>query len=288
MHPPSRIRPVRPGSGRGGNRPVDVVGKAELIGTNRSTVHLKSKRAAQSPPLYRMVVQTLQDEIVRGVYPVGTPLPSEAMLVKRFGISRHTVRQALRDLRDKGLVQSHQGLGTLVQQPGWGRGYVHRVNAISDLFPRGVETRYQPLDTPLVALPQWAVEFAGVPAGQPWLLVPGLRTRPGAELPFNEVDTYVSTRFARIGRLIDSHAGAIHSLIETLYGESIDAVEQEIGGFVADGVAGRQIGMQPGDVGIEIRRIYRITPDSGIAMISSNRYTPGDFTFSMTLRRVRD
>jgi hypothetical protein len=39
---------------------------------------------------------------------------------------------------------------------------------------------------------------------------------------------------------------------------------------------------------MEVRRIFRIASDNDIALISFNRYRPTDFTFSMTLRRMKE
>ncbi len=55
-------------------------------------------------PLYLQVVRALKDEIVSGVYPVGSQLPTEEELCDRFSVSRYTVREALRRLREDNLV----------------------------------------------------------------------------------------------------------------------------------------------------------------------------------------
>lgn len=254
-------------------------------GTDESMAENKKGRA--SPPLYQIVVKTLQSEIVRGLYPVGSQLPSEASLVERFRVSRHTVREALRALREAGLVKSHQGLGTLVQRPGSREGYVHHINTISDLFPVSVKTHYEVIESKLVSLPEWACFFPEIEDSRTWLHVNGRRYRSDTDKPFNEVSTFVAARFAGVGRVIGTHPGSIYGAIEMIYGETISEVEQVIGSFVADKERGSAIGMKPGDVGIEVRRLFRIASDHDIALLSFNRYRPEDFTFSMSLRRVR-
>ncbi|WP_156681208.1 GntR family transcriptional regulator [Sphingomonas profundi] len=239
------------------------------------------------PPLYRLVVKTLQSEIVQGVYPVGTQLPSEAALMQRFSISRHTVREALRYLREAGMVKSHQGLGTIVQRPGGDRGYVHQINTIADLFPTNVETRYDPIDGTLAPLPE-DKGFALGDERRKWLRIQGHRFRPGSATPFNEVETYVAARFAGVGRVIAPHSGSIYAVLETIYGETIVEVEQVITTFIADGTAGAAIGLEKGTFGILVRRTYRIRSDDDIALLSLNRYPPNEFSYAMTLRRVRD
>jgi len=51
------------------------------------------------------------------VYPVGSTLPSEARLAERFGVSRLTVREALKLLSGRGLVELRQGRRAVVTQP---------------------------------------------------------------------------------------------------------------------------------------------------------------------------
>ncbi len=55
--------------------------------------------------------------IVRGVYPPGTALPSEPALCEVFAVSRTVVREAVKVLQEKGLVQVRQGAGTMVTPP---------------------------------------------------------------------------------------------------------------------------------------------------------------------------
>ncbi len=65
-------------------------------------------------PKYEQVAETLAQEIREARYPEGSLLPTEAQLSARFNASRHTIRHALRSLRERGLVRSRQGRGTEV------------------------------------------------------------------------------------------------------------------------------------------------------------------------------
>ena len=61
-----------------------------------------------------MISRQLASEIIAGKYPDGERLPSEAMLVKRFEVSRPTVSRALRELQDQGLIHRRKGSGSYV------------------------------------------------------------------------------------------------------------------------------------------------------------------------------
>jgi DNA-binding FadR family transcriptional regulator len=59
-------------------------------------------------------IQQLRDQITSGAWPVGTKLPSETRLAQTLGMSRLSVREALRVLVHAGLLSTRQGDGTYV------------------------------------------------------------------------------------------------------------------------------------------------------------------------------
>jgi len=68
-------------------------------------------------PLYAQIKEIIKQRILDGDYVAHERLPSESEMKKLFGVSRITVRQALRDLHSEGLVFSVQGKGTFVSRP---------------------------------------------------------------------------------------------------------------------------------------------------------------------------
>src|SRR4051794_6221909 len=88
-------------------------------------------------PLYVQVARTLKDEIVSGAWPVGSLLPTEDELCARFSVSRYTVREALRRLREDGLVSSRQGAGTVVVPPPAADSHALQSVSINDLVDFG-------------------------------------------------------------------------------------------------------------------------------------------------------
>jgi DNA-binding FadR family transcriptional regulator len=64
--------------------------------------------------LARAVTAELVQRIVLGVHPAGTALPPEPALCEAFSVSRTVIREAVKVLQEKGLVQVRQGAGTMV------------------------------------------------------------------------------------------------------------------------------------------------------------------------------
>jgi DNA-binding FadR family transcriptional regulator len=73
--------------------------------------------ARRPPNLATALTAELGGRIVRGEYPPGATLPPEPALCEAFSVSRTVVREAVKLLQAKGLVQIRQGLGTTVSSP---------------------------------------------------------------------------------------------------------------------------------------------------------------------------
>ena len=63
-------------------------------------------------PKYRRVYSALRHDILLGKYDADGRFPSEGMLMRRFGVSRITVRQAMADLKNEGFLEARSGSGT--------------------------------------------------------------------------------------------------------------------------------------------------------------------------------
>lgn len=63
---------------------------------------------------YQEIFNDLQEKIINTTYQPGSLLPTEQDLQKLYGVSRDTVRKALRLLTEKGLIQKVQGRGSQV------------------------------------------------------------------------------------------------------------------------------------------------------------------------------
>ncbi len=68
-------------------------------------------------PLYSLVAAQAEALIASGQWREGERLPPERELCQRFDVSRATLRQALGELEERGLVTRHQGRGTFVARP---------------------------------------------------------------------------------------------------------------------------------------------------------------------------
>lgn len=68
-------------------------------------------RSKDSKPLYLQIKDILKQKIINNEYAVGTTIPSENELEEIFGVSRMTIRQAVNELVNEGLLKKERGRG---------------------------------------------------------------------------------------------------------------------------------------------------------------------------------
>jgi DNA-binding GntR family transcriptional regulator len=243
-------------------------------------------RAITSGPLYRQLVEALRHEIVKGLYPIGTQLPTELSLCERFGVSRHTVREALRQLRLDGLISSRRGSGTTVMLPSPTGFNVHRVGSIDDLIAYGASSKYHVERSDLVVADEQLAHELEVPPGKRWLRLEGYRlTEERDESPLSWTVVYVAAEYAGVERLIARKRVSIWSLIEDVYGERLTEVEQRLRVLPVPAEVAKRLRIDSDRHVVEVRRRY-ITSSDKIAEVAINLYPADTFSFSMKLRRA--
>jgi len=71
-------------------------------------------KAIQNSRLYEQIVHQIEESILKGELSEGSQLPPERELAEQFGVSRTAVREAIKALQEKGLVDAFPGRGTFV------------------------------------------------------------------------------------------------------------------------------------------------------------------------------
>jgi GntR family transcriptional repressor for pyruvate dehydrogenase complex len=71
-------------------------------------------KVIQASRLYEQIVHQIQESVVNGTLKEGDKLPAERELALQFGVSRTAVREAIKALQEKGLVEALPGRGTFI------------------------------------------------------------------------------------------------------------------------------------------------------------------------------
>ena len=97
-------------------------------------------------PLYHQVEETLQRDIVNGVYQPDQPIPTEIALQKKYDVSRETVRKAVNNLMLAGVVEKRKGTPSVTgKQKAFGSNYgvygYNKLLKIKQLIHTGIGNR---------------------------------------------------------------------------------------------------------------------------------------------------
>lgn len=101
-------------------------------------------------PAYQQLANILRRQISEGLFRPGDLLPSEAQLVRRYGISPMTVRRSINLLSDEGVVSTEQGRGTFVKALELSAA-IFDLQDLQDLLSNGSVTDVKLLDVRIVS-----------------------------------------------------------------------------------------------------------------------------------------
>lgn len=245
----------------------------------------RRKRRPVGDPLYMRIVRVLQDEIVGGKHPVGARLPTESELCRRFAVSRHTVREALRHLRDFGFVSPRQGSGTTVAaaKPSF---YIHPVASVTDLMQYAVATRYVVDHSGFVTADAKLSRKLGCSPGRRWLRTTGFRYAADDGPPMCWTEVYVHAAYAGIRSLIGKRAGPIYTWIEEMYGERVVEVVQTLRAVTVPEAIAAGLQVAPGSPALQIERVYK-SAKRRVIEVAFNLHPADRFSYSISLRPER-
>lgn len=232
-------------------------------------------------PRYISVARSIVADIELGHYAVGTQLPTEPELQKRFGVSRHTIREAIRELRDMGVISVRHGLGTWVTAKPGAPNFVHGANTIEDLLLVTRQTRMEVVGTKTVRADQEMARFLDCAPGSEWLEISLLRFMPAYTLPIAYLKTYIPPAFAAVVPLIDNSNVPIFRLISQMHGQHVSEIRQEITSISLSDPEATALETQPGHHALQVVRRY-LNAEGTLTQVTIGQYPGGRFTHTAT------
>jgi GntR family transcriptional regulator len=183
---------------------------------------------ARPTPRYSALARTLADDVRSGRYRVGECIPTEAQLQQRFDVSRHTVREALRELKSLGLVFARQGVGTIVSAPVPRARFLQGIGTLTELVQFAEATRMRLLGRRELIADEGLAEDLAMKPGQQWHEATVLRFLPDVAVPVASLRIYVRPEHCEVLDLIERSAQPVFGLIERRHGVRIVEVDQQI------------------------------------------------------------
>lgn len=235
---------------------------------------------------YALVARDLKDKIANGGYPVGSLLPTELELCELYEVSRHTVRAAITQLQDQGLVSRRKRVGTRVESSTPSSGYRQSLSSVEDLV--------QLAETQVRSIQQVRHFVADISEAQRLGLQPGGRyfcvssirvDREQAHAPMCWTDVYAEEHYAEVISQAEQHPNQlIAALIEHGFGRRIAVVDQQVRAVLLTEEVAKQLCADVGSPALKIVRYYR--DEQGDLIVLSETIHPDDrFTLVMSMRR---
>lgn len=237
-------------------------------------------------PLYLQLARALRDEILAGKLRIGSQLPTEDELRAQFGVSRQTVREALRRLREDHLVASRQGAGTIVVSGNAQDTYAQDILSVNDLVAWAVGKRFEIERMEMKALPGQLAEHTGSKPDEQWLAVRGFGYE--GEVPSRAclAQYYIHPDFASVARLLQRHTGPVFPLIEDLFGVKVAEVHQTISATLINAELASLLAVDSGSAALELQRNYRLS-NRQVAQVTISTHPSSRYRHTTTLRRVK-
>ncbi|HEV2580056.1 MAG TPA: GntR family transcriptional regulator [Ktedonobacteraceae bacterium] len=233
-------------------------------------------------PLYHQLKQVLREQIERGDYRPGDRLPSEPELIRQYGISRITVRQALDELEAEGLIVRRHGKGTYVAE----RRIEHELVRLTDFMEDMQQASQHPSSRVLA--------FVHEPASPPIASALHLkektevvrvdRLRLADERPMACDTTWLPLRFGTLLVGIDLTQETIYHLLETRYAIPVVSGTFSITATTATNHQADLLEMPAGDALLLIQRISYTTGGEPV-YVQDRYYRPDRVQYRVMLRR---
>jgi GntR family transcriptional regulator len=137
-------------------------------------------------PLYGKVEEVLASEIARGEHPPGDRLPSEDELLARFGVSRITVRRAIQNLIQRGVVEILRGRGTFVLAPKVSQELTKLTGFVEDMDTHGRKASARVVSQGVVAANARVAQHLGISKGTRVMRIERVRLADSVPMSFDE------------------------------------------------------------------------------------------------------
>lgn len=204
-------------------------------------------------PIHREIADEMRKRIATHAYP-GAELPRELSLMEEFGVSRHTIRAALQQLVNDGIVERKAGSGTRITERA--KGGIWAAGSLGRLIGEFTPDQYLTLSIREAAArehPDAALLFGLAPEDHVFHI---LRLLMQKDLPYGVVNMFARVEVARPVPQALLGIQPFITLIEQHAKVRPARVRQVASACSADDQSARQLGVTPGAAVLRLQRTY--------------------------------
>lgn len=200
-------------------------------------------------PAYQQVADWLRHDIAEGVYPRDTQLPTVPELAEMYDVGRQTVRRAIDQLKQAGIVSVRRRGGTRVEGvlPDMGDAIMAAFE-VTSRYSLSLVLRVQ--DRQVVIARRDVADLLQCPPGQQWLKVTGYREGGKPPHPAGYTEVFVHADYPKVIERINRNTRLVYPLFRDLYGEQLIEFRQEVRAVRIVDAAARILDVAEGSPGL--------------------------------------
>ena len=242
------------------------------------------RHPAGGAPQYALLAKELLRGIGAGEYPVGSLLPTEAELCRRFAVSRITARAAMRELQSRGLVSRRAGIGTRVEQAQASERFVHVSDSVDSILQFTADSRLTVVSQRMRTLDAAGAEALHCATGQSILEVTGLRSKD-RHVAFCVTRFHFPAVYAGVAEHLDGHRGSVMLLMEKLFGVRLTEMQQIIEAAPLAAADARLLTARARAPALVTRR-WHLGENGRLFIASVSTYPHERYSYALRMRRV--
>ena len=243
--------------------------------------------AALPLPKYHRIYLVLREQLEDGRFAGG--VPGELVLMRQFGVARVTVRRALEQLAQEGLIAREPGRGT--RAIGWPAKQGAAANdpmrtrltgLLENLVSMGLRTSVRVLDVDMVAASEAVAGALAVAPGS--MVQKAVRVRSTRAGPLSHITTYVPAAVARQFGRRELARKPILLLLEEA-GVKVGRAVQTVSARLADAEVAGHLDLPVGSALLAVRRLIYDEQERPVQWLHG-LYRPDRYEYQMQLSRV--
>ncbi|HEY8416054.1 MAG TPA: GntR family transcriptional regulator [Thermaerobacter sp.] len=234
-------------------------------------------------PLYLQIKEWMLEEIRTGRWPHRYKLPAEEELAPAIGVSRGTLRRAIRELVAEGVLEQIHGKGTFVTGQGIEQPLAQRLAAFSELLEeRGIPYSTRVLRQEVTIPEPRVASLLGLSPDEPAVFL--ARIRLVASRPVAYMENYVPRRLAPGLEEVDFTRHGLFATLEQRYGLALAWGHRSFEALAADDRRAEYLDLPPGAPVFYIQQVVYLA--DGTPVEYSDVWLRGDrFRLSAVVRR---
>lgn len=230
-------------------------------------------------PIYVQIRDRLRELIQNQLLPRNVMLPSENSLAQHLSVSRMTIRQALSQLEQEGIIKRIQGIGTRVQYSG----FKHEIKSLNsfteDMLARGLVPSSKIIRVGEVHAPPEVAEVLKLTTEDQVELIHRIRLADGVAVGIHIA--YLLPGLIDINALTPQDS--LYALLEAR-GVSLEHAEETLQATAASADEANVLGVKEGGPLLAVRRVTYDTLNRPIEVVLA-KYRPDLYQYTLTLRR---